>query len=176
MSGARTALLVLMLLQVLSCAGPRLWRIDHEDALAGFREASPLVADLVDDAEAVAVFVNVEGVERGCPHEGRLLLSGGVRRRVVLRCLEEPRAPGGYTYHMLVVLQDACQVEQLEEGFLDLADFVHLAPHDDHPPQEGEPDVAPGYIVSTHRSQLLFGDQTVHQRLEPYRIDRSWGE
>lgn len=132
--------------------------------MAGFREASPHVAELLDEVAGVAVFAGVEGVREGCPHDGILYLADGSSQPVVLRCLEEPRAPGGYSYHQLVLLRTSEQVEGLLEGPLALDGFVRLAPHDDHEPNAGEDD--PGYVVSTHRSQLLFGDQTVRQQLE----------
>lgn len=153
-----------LLVLLAACSGTREFSLTPERALAGFHEASPFVAGLTQDAAGVAIFVGVEGVAEGCPHDGVLVLSGGEREAVVLRCLEEPRAPGGYSYHQLVVLRHPQQVEDLRNGSLDLGGFAHLAPHDDHA-LEGHED-APGWIVSTHRSQLLFGDQAVRQRLE----------
>jgi len=151
----------------LACSGPRNSGLTPERALAGFHEGHPELARLTEGAAAVAVFVGVEGTNEGCPHDGVLVLPQGRREKVTLRCLEEPRAPGGYSYHQLVVLRHPEQVEALRRGSLDLRDFGRLAPDAEHAPENHEE--APGWIVSTHRSQLLFGDQTVRQRLEPAR-------
>lgn len=150
-----------------ACSSPRDSGMTPQRALDGFRDASPLVAELAEAASAVAVFVDVEGMAEGCAHTGVLLLPDGEQEDIVLRCLEEPRAPGGYRYHQLVVLRDSSQVELLRRESLDLEGFWQLAPHDERD-QAGHED-APGWVISTHRSQLLFGDQRVRQRLEPAR-------
>lgn len=165
MSGARLAVLALV---AAACSGPPDYRLSHARALEGFRESSPLVDELTRGAAAVAVFVDIQGTADGCAHRGVLLLPDDVREEVVLRCLEEPRAPGGYQYHQLVLLRHAGQVDELRGGALDLGEFAHVDAHDpgDARLAEGE---APGWVVCTRRSQLLFGDQTVRQRLEPAR-------
>lgn len=133
-------------------------------ALAGFREASPIVAERIQAAAAVAVFVDVESTAIGCAHIGTLVFPDGAEQPVLLRCLQAPRAPGGSSYHQLVILRHASQVEQLRGGTLDLSGMTLMAPHDVH--SDTGPPTATGWIVSTHHSQLLFGDQRVPQQLE----------
>ena len=161
---AAVALGIVISVLLPACTGPRGYRLSPERALAGFQEASPLMADLIEGAAAVAVFVSVEGSTEGRQDVGVLLLPDGGREEVVLRCLQDSRAPGGSSYHQLVVLRHPEQVELLRRDSLELDGFVHRTLDDEGTPEDLES--APGWVLSTRRSQLLFGDQKVRQRLE----------
>lgn len=161
---ARAWMMVTTLLMLAGCGGARPGGLTADSALLDFRNSNLEVATILDRAAAVAVFIGVEGSEAGGPHDGVLILPDGSRQPVVLRCLEATPAPGGYSYHQLVVFRDESQLEALLAGPIPLDRFVHLEADALLPPEVlGD---APGWVVSTHRPQLLFGDQTVRQQIE----------
>jgi hypothetical protein len=162
---ARFSILVLTLC---ACAGlPEPVVLDAEGhdrvTLEGFRDASPFVAGLLDDAVAWAVFPDVEDTIDECTHDGRLYRPDAPARPAILRCSVRPTAPAGVAYHVLVILEDPADLERLAEEGLDLSAAPHLRPHDDHgPPAE----TATRWIVTSTLGGLLFDTWSPRWTLE----------
>lgn len=161
---ARAALLLALLGACAACRAAHHDGLTTEEALIGFRETSPAVSEACDRAAAVAVFIGVEDTVVDGAHEGVLVHADGAREAVLLRCLEAPRAPGGYSYHALVILDGPDGVAALRAAPLPLDGLSRLELDE----VAGLASLAEGrsYVISTHRPQLLFGAQTVRQQLE----------
>lgn len=159
---------VLAGLLLASCAGdPAPVQLDPEAharlTLAGFREASPLVAQRLDVAAGWAVFADVEDTREACAHEGVWFGRDGASRSALLRCATRPSAPAGAAYHLLVLLADEADVAGLMRGeALDLEGARHFTTADEDP----DPAPATRWVVTSERGGLLFGAWDARQTLE----------
>jgi hypothetical protein len=163
---------IALLLVAAACAATPELTLDPEAhahlTVAGFREADPAVAELLDGAVAWAVFHGVEDLHGACTHDGLLFRRSAPAHPVRLRCSSAPAAPAGVAYHLLVILADPQDVASLEAAALDLAEAAHISPHDDFGRLEPEPELegATRWVITTSRESLLFEARRLRQQLE----------
>lgn len=148
---ARSAALGCVLL-LGACAAPR--AVDPcQRTLDGFRASSPQVAELLDRAEAWAVFPATEDRGDACEHPGALYGRGGESAESRLACAWPDVAPGGLVQHVLVVLLDPDDLQALEHGPLALEDAVERTLEDlaETPPLDTS-----RWVITTRTRGLFF--------------------
>ena len=159
-------LAVAVALAACAAPGPRPGVERARDVIAGFEEANPAVAELLDRAAAWAVFSDAEDLAHGCSHAGLLFTRDGGTRPCRLRCETRPNAPAGVTSHMLVILLEGSDLEQLARRELELEDAAWLSPP---ATPVGDPDRATRWIVATSRVSALHATAPPIQVLELVR-------